>query len=358
MMKPGESVKSIERDLLASLPEVLAEVPFVRVRHIEHEFKIADQEIDGLIDIVINGEPFKILIEVKASGQPRIIRRGIEQIRRASEHFPGPSILMMGAAYLPEAARRLCVDEAISYLDLVGNCRIIAPGVFIDRKSDEKPKIAQREIKSVFAPKSAQILRALLREPDRSWKVVDLAEASGTSLGQVSNVRRAIIDREWASADEDGLQLTDRTALLDAWRISYTPPVGERRDYYTTLHGKALDQALALVLPQANQKGHAAAMSFTAADWLAPYTRVPKTYLTADTDAVPTLTEGLMLRPVTKGANVQIFIPDDPEYLDDIQEVRPTLWATSTLRTFLDLAVSGERGNEAADILLEKASLW
>lgn len=39
----------------------------------------------------------------------------------------------------------------------------------------------------------------MLREPDRAWRVTELSEISGVSLGHVSNVRNGLIDREWAA---------------------------------------------------------------------------------------------------------------------------------------------------------------
>ena len=49
--------------------------------------------------------------------------------------------------------------------------------------------------------------------------MAELADKAQVSLGQVSNVRRALIDREWATAEAgEGLRLTQPDALLDAWR--------------------------------------------------------------------------------------------------------------------------------------------
>jgi hypothetical protein len=80
--------------------------------------------------------------------------------------------------------------------------------VFIERMVADKRAAEQRELKSLFRPKSAQVLRAMLREPGRAWRVTELSEISGVSLGHVSNVRTGLIDREWARASDDGLVLS------------------------------------------------------------------------------------------------------------------------------------------------------
>jgi hypothetical protein len=131
----------------------------------------------------------------------------------------------------------MCVEKNIGYLDLEGNARIAFGGVFIERIVTDKPVAEQRELKSLYRPKSAQVLRTMLREPGRAWRVTMLSEASGVSLGHVSNVRTGLIDREWARAADDGLVLSEPDALLDAWRDGYTAPPGERLRFYTPLHG-------------------------------------------------------------------------------------------------------------------------
>src|SRR6185437_11108299 len=93
-------------------------------------------------------------------------------------------------------------------------------------------------------PKSAQVLRALMRAPDRAWKVVDLAGKAGVSVGHVSNVRTALLDREWASVGAEGLTLTAPGALLDAWRDQYEPPPGTKVSFYPALHGAGFDKAV------------------------------------------------------------------------------------------------------------------
>lgn len=359
MLKPDLSVKETERAVADALRDILSAIPIVDLHSLEPEVETpAGRHVDFIADIAIDSRPYKVLLEVKSSGQPRAVRGAIDQALHAAERLGGKFVAVVGAPYMADAARRLCDEAGVGWLDLAGNVRIVGPGLYIDRQTAEKPKAVARELKSPFAPKSARVLRRLLETPGRAWKVTDLAGAAKVSLGQVSNVRRALIDREWASADSDGLQLTDREGLLRGWRQSYDPPVGERRRYYTTLHGKRLDAALRDALREAQPAGRAAAMSFTAADWWAPYARVPMTYLIAEPKALPVLLDHLQLKPAESGANVEILIPDETELFEDLRQPTPGLWTTSPLQTFLDLGTGGERGQEAADHLLASVSQW
>ena len=101
-------------------------------------------------------------------------------------------------------------------------------GIFIERSVSTKPSVQRRDLKSIFKPESAQILRIMLRDSLREWRVVDLAAAANVSLGQVRNVRTSLLDREWAELS-GGLYLRASSKVLDAWRAAYEPPSGEER---------------------------------------------------------------------------------------------------------------------------------
>jgi hypothetical protein len=258
--------------------------------------------------------------------------------------------------YLSEEARDLCREMEVNYLDLAGNCRITFDGVFIERESASRPPAAKRELRSLFKPKSAQVLRALLRRPNRVWKVAELAQSAGVSLGHISNVTSALIDREWGMRDEAGFKLARPDALLDNWRDSYEPPPGEVRRYYTTLHGKAFEKA---ALTFFDEVADAAVLaSFSAAEWLAPYGRVPNHYIYATRAALPILRAIFKAEPAAKGDNLVVTVLHDDGVLRDAIEPHRGIRTTGLVQTYLDLAQAGERGREAADHLREERITW
>lgn len=127
------------------------------------------------------------------------------------------------APFLSSVAQALCREQGVGFLDLdlEGNARLAFDAVFIERAVASKPAAERRELKSLFKPKSAQVLTVMLRDPTRSWQVAELAEAADVSLGHVSNVRSGLLDREWAQVSHQGLFLSAPDRLLDAWREAY-----------------------------------------------------------------------------------------------------------------------------------------
>jgi hypothetical protein len=262
------------------------------------------------------------------------------------------------APYLSPEAQAVCRENKVGFLDLLGNARLVFDSVFIEKLVSDAPPAERRELKSLFKPKSAQILRVMLREPKRAWRVVDLAQAAGASLGHVSNVRVGLLDREWARLSDDGLMLSEPEALLDAWRDAYEPSEIKRMGFYTVLHGKAFEEAASRVLQPRSEAGRAVFASFSAAHWLAPYGRTGTQYFYADQHGLELLREQLKLAPSPKGENVIVRLAKDDGVFRDAIEPAPGIFCTSDVQTYLDLCAAGERGREAAEHLRLTRLSW
>ena len=249
MLKSAQSVKSPHKGLehLAAehLRAALTGIPFLTPQDSSFAHSLDSKGADFTLSVEARGRPWKLVCEVKHSGQPRYVREGAFQLRRylfslASDHAYGVFI----APYLSEESAALLREESLGYLDFAGNCFLSFDGVFVERSgSDHRPE-RRRALREIFAPKDSKILRVLFTDPNRSWRVTDLAKRAAVSLGQVSNVRRALLDREWASIDPQGLKLLKPAKILDEWRAAYTPRLARERHYYTLLHGEALIRAL------------------------------------------------------------------------------------------------------------------
>lgn len=341
-----------------ALRRLLERVPILQVEDIETEAVAGDWGPDLTVRLLVNGRRHLLICEYKSNGQPRYARSAILRLRNCIEKQHPEAIPVFIAPYISPTVRQLCEEQGVCYLDLEGNARIAFSGVFIECTVTDKPAAEQRALKSLFRPKSAQVLRALLREPGRAWRVADLSEISGVSLGHVSNVRTGLIDREWARASEDGLVLSEPDALLDAWRDSYAAPSGERLRFYTPLHGSALEDAARSALRADDSPGRAAFASFSAAQWLSPYGRTGTHYFFADDEGLRKLREALKLTPTSKGENVVVIVPKDRGLLSDTVEPAPGAVCTSPAQTYLDLSIAGERGAEAADHLRRERLSW
>jgi hypothetical protein len=358
MLKLPESMKELEVRAAGALEELIGQVPAIRVESIEVEPAVVDQRIDILARINVSDRPHMLICEVKSSGQPRHVRAGLLQLRNYVAHHGEDAVPVFIAPYLSPEAQALCKENKVGFLDLVGNARLVFDSVFIERRVPNRPPVDRRELRSLFKPKSAQVLRVMLREPKRAWRVTELAEAAGVSLGHVSNVRNGLLDREWAQVSERGLFLSEPDALLNAWRAEYQTPDGKRITFYTTMHGSAFEDAARHVLEAHSEKEKAAFASFSAAHWLTPYGRTGMQYFYADNAGLERLIDRLKLSPSPKGENVVVTVPKDLGLFRDTVEPAPGAICTSAVQTYLDLWAAGERGQEAAEHLRRARLSW
>lgn len=358
MLKDENLMKLAEARAGEALRRLLEKIPILKVKGIDAKAVSGHWAPDIIVRLLMDGQPHQLICEYKSNGQPRYARSALLELRNYIAHRAPQATAVFIAPYISPAVRQMCEEQGVGYLDLEGNARIAFGGVFIERAVVDKPVAQHRELKSLFRPKSAQVLRVMLREPGRAWRVTELSEISGVSLGHVSNVRTGLIDREWARISDDGLVLSEPNALLDAWRDSYTAPSGERLRFYTPLHGSALEDAARSALRADSGPGHAVFASFSAAQWLAPYARTGSHHFFADDEGLRKLQAALKFTPTAKGENVVVTVPKDLGLLADTVEPAPGAVCTSPVQTYLDLSIAGERGAEAADYLRQERLSW
>ncbi len=357
-MKWADAMKCLDAEAADALRTLLDEVPSLKVEAVEFESSAGDHRADLIVRIKAWERPRLLVCEVKGNGQPRQVMMALQQLRRHLASFGEEALPVFISPYLSPKAQALCREDGTGYLDLHGNAHIVFDGIYIDRRVPGQPPAEKRALRSLFKPKSAQVLRTMLHDPGHSWRLAELAETAAVSLGHVSNVKSALMSRDWAEADKGGLHLSDPGALLDAWRDQYEPPPGKRIGFYTILHGSAFEDALPFALGSTANGDKAILASFSAARWLAPYGRVSSHYFYANRDGLRRLTENLKLSPASKGENVFITVPKEDGLFLDAVEPASGIVCASPVQTYLDLSASGERGREAADHLRQELLKW
>ena len=361
MMKSVETVKNLDVVAVDAVRDLLGHVPNLEIGSVGRDY-----QIDLRIALTRGGLNYVLIIEVKPNGAPRFVRSVVYQLRDYVAHVDQSNhadagqrlIPMIVSPYLSPESRAICIDHNVAYLDLFGNAHLAFDSVYIDRAVADKPKAESRALRSIFNPKAAAILRVMLRDPDRAWRVTDLAEKANASLGHVSNVRKALLEREWIEKQADGGVLVHPDALLKTWRENYRRPSGHRITGYTHLHGKQLDEQLSRVLNPYPQRPRTIYSLHSAAQWFAPFGRDGTHTFYADESGAQFLQEALRVTPVPKGANVVLHIPNDESLFDDAIEPALGIFCTSPIITYLDLWNGNDRDREAAEYVAKECFPW
>ena len=199
------------------LRDALLQVPFVRIHQIALSPVMQNGlEADAELQLQIQKESWAILVEISKNGEPQRVRMAAEQLRRAVQNHPGKVYGVLMAPFLSNASREILKNAGLGWLDWAGNSFLSFSGIHIEmERSQINPFKTRRQQISLFAPKSAQLLRLFLTQPG-PWKVEAMAKKGGVSLGQVSKVRKLLLEKEYGAIDPaGGLVLKNGHALLD-----------------------------------------------------------------------------------------------------------------------------------------------
>jgi hypothetical protein len=334
----------IEQVALIALKESLEKVPFVQIERTE--FSKLERGADFLVWIRIQDRSRLLLVETQNNGQPRIARLATYELKDRLSNEAGSYGIFI-APYISPEAGKILEEEGVGYLDLAGNCLISFDTVYIRQTGAPNPNTLKRELRSMYSPKAERILRVLLNEPERIWKLTELAQVAKVSLGQVANVKKLLLDREWLNISAGGISLTKPVALLDEWSHAYNFQRNKVQEYYSL---DKLPEIEAQLAETCQQLGLDYALTgFSSAARIAPMVRYQKAsaYVKGD---MCNLIESLGWKAVTSGANVSLLIPYDDGVFYGTKKIDEIAIA-APVQTYLDLLSLRGRGQEAAQAI-------
>jgi hypothetical protein len=332
-----EDIKELDAAQLR-LTELLKHIPGLTYRKQPKQIRVTH-----------NGQQHTLILEIQRSAEPRLIRGLSATLYETNQSQNTYSILV--APWISPESRQILERAGIGYVDLEGNARIAFGGVYIERLGAPAPKVATRELRTLWKPASARALRTLLREPTRDWNLLQLAEASQISHAHAHKVKTQLLRQDWleemGKARFKTIRLTAPAALLEAWRFAYRPP-STRSTWFTPLEREAVEDRLRKLHQQ--QDGRIALAGFSAARLLAPYVRgIRSEFLYADETAIPTLRKSLELEPVERGENLIVYHEPGGGALLDAISVSGML-VTSPIQTYLDLGHADGRSANGSGI--------
>ena len=339
----------LEKGAEWALRSCLSKVPFLKIEDIQRETSGEVVKPDLLFKLALpEGEEY-LVVEVKSSGQPRLAREAVNQLLRYRDLFPAAYGVFV-APYISPKAAEICTQEEVGYVDLVGNCRLCFGQVYIEQEGKPNLFAKKRDLRSLYSPKAERVLRVLLNNRRKGWKIAELADEAQVSLGQVSNVKKLLMDREWAKTETSGLVLSEPLQLLKEWSENYSFKRNRIRDFYSL---KSVTQVEADLAEVCKRKGFVYALtSFSGAARLAPAVRYQRVtaYVQETGEDLASL---LSLKSVATGPNVSLLLPYDAGAIYGARTV-DGIEIVSPIQIYLDLCGFRGRGEEAARVLLEQ----
>jgi hypothetical protein len=343
-MKSSGLRQKVQNSLILCLRDVPA------VRALDFELDTLDSQSDFSANVTTDREAYRLIVEIETSGQPRYARHAVARLLMKSGQSTAGVYPIFAAPFISEAAAGICRDAGIGYMDLSGNCRLAFDGIYIERQGRPNLFVSNRSLRSLYQARSSRVLRVLLGNPNRGWTLLDLSAEAGVSLGQVFNVKTALLEREWAVFNKDGLTLIQPERVLRDWAENYTFRKKMAFDFYSPDGPLEVESKLAARF--SGEGLRYALTSLSASARLAPAARHTRmvAYVDAEIDRAAAI---LQLKSVDSGPNVTLILPYDEGVFYGMKEIQGTL-TVSPIQAYLDLIETKGVGEDAAEVLLRQ----
>ncbi len=343
-----------ETELLESLPgaieSCLSTVPETGIESVRRDVSYPNGMIaDLVVRLRILGQERTLVVEAKATGQPKQAREAVDQLNRLLRAEASRNAYPVFAApFISDASSAICRESGVGFFDLAGNCWLSLGNVYIERVSPQNPQREKRGAVALFTPKSSRVLRVLLNEPKRKWQVQQLSKTAEVSIGLVSKIKRALEEREWVAAGPEGIALIEPEAMLLAWADAYSYKQNGVAEFYSL---ESVNDTEAAVAAWCRENDVPYALTgFSGARLSSPRVRYNRAsiYVSSGVDSLVLNTQ---LKPVDSGGNVLILKPYDEGVFTGSQ-TRYDLRSASPVQLFLDVKSMAGRGDEAAEEIL------
>src|SRR5688572_20024853 len=225
MLKTGEIRRQVAQRLRELFPKAR---PWEEVA----DFQINGKATDLAVKFRLGDQERLVVVEVSALGQPRQIRAAVTRLLDVRREVPG-AYPVAAAVYIGPQSARILKDNNLGYVDLSGNCYLAFDQVLIEKEGKRNVRPSTRPLRSLFAPRATRVARVLLAEPNRPWRLEELAKAAEVSLGHSHNVVSRLEDLRWLERDEaQRIHLGKPSDLLEAWCESYSYRVNEISSFF------------------------------------------------------------------------------------------------------------------------------
>ena len=326
-------------------------IPHAEIRALEHGSLAESRYVDLVARVSWAGVEKTLYIDVKSSMAPALIERAAAYLHSSIRAEPS-AYYVIAAPYISPRTMSFCRERGVGCIDLLGNCYLSFDNVYVDRRVEGKPASERRMLRSLFSPVSSRVLRAMLEEPKRQWRLAELAGAADASLGLVYKVSERLCTEGFAEKERRfGIRLSDPSGLLDTWREEYDF-VGLNQVYSFHSPERNPDRLMDRIRSASEMLGAGYGLTLHAgASLVAPHVRFSDVHfyfegnLDAWVDAV-----GLSL--VEMGGNTHLIKPYDAGVFYAKHDVGGRS-VVANVQLYLDLWNYPARGREQAQYLRE-----
>jgi transcriptional regulator with AbiEi antitoxin domain of type IV toxin-antitoxin system len=315
--------------------------------------RIGSQTVDLLVKFRLGEHEQTMVVDVVSLGQPRQIRAAVTKMSEVRKALP-PAYPVAASVYIGSQSAKILKDNGLGFVDLSGNCYLAFEHVLIEKDGKRNVRPSTRPLRSLFAPRATRVVRVLLADPGRAWRLEELAKAAAVSLGHSHNVVKRLEDLRWVERDEaQRIHLGKPADLLEAWCESYSYRTNEMASYFVS--ERVSRKLMADLARAATAENRRYAFTLSAGlSLVAPQTRLGGVHCYLEGDPAP-IAAALGLHPAGEAdGSLHLLAPYDPGVFHGALD-KAGLKVVCLPQLYADLVRYERRGAEQAEHLRREA---
>lgn len=256
--------------------------------------------------------------------------------------------------YLPKSSQEFLQQHRINYIDSYDNIFIDTEMFFFHKESILKPRKSESQLKSLFSPKTSQILITMLSNDKKHYQVKELSYEANVSIGLVSKTKTLLLKHKLAKESDIGeFFLTSPKELLHIWKKYYKVPKAIKKSYYCSYFGTELEIKLAefFQTTKFNPYEKIVLCSTSAAYRVAPYLRSKNIEMYANSSGLEQAINFFQLQEVNVGGNFIIMQTDEDNIFFKPYQTDNGIMCANLIQIILDLSTLNDRAIEASEYL-------
>ncbi len=342
-MQESDIVKEIQRSIDRLLP----------VPGLEFEVEAGDsQPWDLMVRARYQALRFDLIFAVVSANSLPVFKSKIDRLK-ASVQAPN-AVPVLTAPYMSPERQALCREAGIHFLDLSGNVFIAHRSFYLERIGFLNRFPEKRRRRDPFSDKASLILREMLKAPQRSRGIRELAVKIGLDPGYVSRMAKSLEESGYAARAKGKIRLRAPGDILDDWVRSYDLRRNEHHCFF--MLAPDVKSILRRLREIDAPPGVESALSVQAgAGLVAPHAVYKEVHLYLnDPRGIGFFEEALDLKAADQGANLVLMLPlYKHSVFYDSREVQG-LRVVSDIQLYLDLYGYPLRGREQAEHLYDQ----
>ena len=337
-------MKLTTEDGIKKLQELFNKIPVIKRFEVVEE---AEQFFTAVIFTSVR-KSYKLHVRILQRAVPKFVSDEIYSNRSSDKY------LIIMAPYVSDTTAMICEKAGVGCCDFSGNCLISIDTVYLSVKGMPNKYPQKDRAKTLFkasAITTSLILRQLLCNISKTWKLKKLSEVVGCSIGMVSRVKTFLCEQQWASMDSNGLKVIEPELIMKSWSEEYSVDKDNVIHCYTRDLLPVFERKCYEIFSKEDVQVFLT--GFSGGARYAPVVRYTKAHVWIRKKDIAIFLKFTGCKEVDSGSNVEVFIAQGEDVFADWREINQN-FVVSPVQAYLDCMQLKGRGEEMAKAIFDK----